>query len=107
MSLLIWVYRQLFFCKRRLCPHTRQLTPEVPSSKLPWFWIGAKLFDDTISVTDIVNKHVRYDVPVTVKLLSELSHIYEGVIWKYVDAKTLEEKEFPPEGIVIENDTLY
>jgi hypothetical protein len=60
-----------------------------------------------MSVTDIVNKHVQYGVPITSKLLSELTHIHEDAIWKYVDSKTLEEKEFPPEGIVIENDTLH
>jgi hypothetical protein len=107
MSLIIWAYRQLFYCKRRLCPHTRHVIPEVHVNKLPWFWIGAKVFDETICVTDIVNKQVRYGVPITSKLLSELTHIHEGAIWKYVDAKTLEEKDFPPEGIVIENDTLH
>ena len=106
MSLIVWVYRQLFYCKRRLCP-TKHVLPDVPASKLPWFWVGAKLLDETVCVTDIVNRQVKYGVPITSKLLSELTHIHEGATWKYVDAKTLEEKEFPPEGIVIENDAIY
>jgi hypothetical protein len=107
MSLVVWIYRQLFCCKRRLCPGAKRDLPVVPANKLPWFWVGAKLSDKTICVTDIVNKYVTYGVPITSKLLSELTDIRDDSIWKYVDVKTLEEKEFPPEGIVIENDTLH
>lgn len=106
MSWITWIYSQFFYCKRRICPHTKREMPVVPASKLPWFWVGAKRYDKTICVTDIVNKHVRYGVPITSKLLSELTHIDDDSIWKYVDSKTLEEKEFPPEGIVIDDDTL-
>jgi hypothetical protein len=106
MKLIVWLYRQLFCCKRRLCPHSTRHISAVPINKLPWFWVGVKRSDKTICVTDIVNKHVRFGVPVTRKLLSELTHIDDDSIWKYIDAKTLEEKEFPPEGIVIEDDTL-
>ena len=106
MNWITWIYSQLFYCKRRICPHTKREMPIVPASKLPWFWVGAKRYDKTICVTDIVNKYVRYGVPITSKLLSELTHIDDDSIWKYVDSKTLEEKEFPPEGIVIDDDTL-
>jgi len=107
MAWITWLYRQVFCCKRRLCPHTKREMPVVPMSKLPWFWVGAKCSDKTICVTDIVNKHVRYGIPITSTLLSELTHINDSAIWKYIDAKTLEEKDFPPDGIVIEDDTLH
>lgn len=106
MTWITWIYRQVFSCKRRLCPHTKRDMPVIPLSKLPWFWVGAKHCDKTVCVTDIINKHVRYGIPITSTLLSELTHIDEDAIWKYVDSKTLEEKEFPPEGIVIEDDTI-
>jgi len=106
MSWVTWIYSQFFHCKRRLCPHTKREMPAIPASKLPWFWIGTTFLDETISITDIVNKHVKYGIPITSKLLSEITDIGENAIWTYIDAKTLEEKEFPPEGIVIEDDTL-
>ena len=106
MTWITWIYRQLFCCKRRLVPHAKRVMPVVPASKLPWFWVGATRSDKTICVTEIVNKHVRYGIPITSKLLSELTHVDDDSIWRYVDSKTLEEKEFPREGIVIEDDTL-
>jgi hypothetical protein len=107
MSWMSWIYRQFFYCKRQLCPHVKREMPSVPISKLPWFWVGAKLSDKIVCVTDLVNNHVKYGTTVTSKLLSEVTDIHENATWKYIDAKTLEEKDFPPDGIVIEDDTLY
>jgi hypothetical protein len=108
MSWIVWLYSCLFYCKRQLCPHTKRDVPSVPINKLPWFWIGVKVLDTTTCVTDIINNHVKYGTIVTSELLSELTHVNDrDAIWKYVDSKTLEEKEFPPEGIVIEDDTLH
>ena len=107
MGLTTWVYRKLFYCKRKLCPRVKREMPVVPSNKLPWFWVGVKIFDKTVCVTDIINNNVKYGSHVTSTLLSELTHITDkDAIWKYVDVKTLEEKEFPSEGIVIDDDTL-
>ena len=108
MSWIAWIYRQVFYCKRRLCPNVKRNVDIIPQSKLPWFWVGTHFLDNTISVTDIVNNHVKYGVPITSQFLNEITEFQEAnIIWKYVDVKTLEEKEFPPEGIVIENDNFY
>jgi hypothetical protein len=107
MSWITWIYSHFFYCKRRLCPHTKRHIPDVPANKLPWFWVGATILDSTICVTDVINNHVKYGTIVTSKLLSEITHIDDSAVWKYIDAKTLEEKDFPPDGIVIEDDTLY
>jgi len=107
MNWSTWIYRKLFYCKRKLCPHVKREMPTVPSSKLPWFWIGVKTSEEVICVTDIINNNVKYGTRVTSKLLNELTDITDkNAVWKYVDAKTLEEKEFPPEGIVIDDDAL-
>jgi hypothetical protein len=108
MSWISWIYQHFFYCKRHLCPRVKRVIPIIPTNKLPWFWVGTTLSNTTVSVTDIVNNHVKYGTPITSKLLGELTHINgKNIIWKYVDSKTLEEKEFPPEGIVIEDDTLH
>lgn len=103
----MWLYKQLFYCKRRVCPRVKRDLSVVPVSKLPWFWVGATVSENTICVTDIVNNNVKYGTTVTSKLLSELTHIDEHANWKYIDAKTLEEKDFPPEGIVIGDDKSH
>lgn len=107
MTWISWIYSQLFYCKRRLCPNAKRNMPFIPVNRLPWFWVGAKRDVETVTVTDIINNYVKYGIPVTSKLLSELTNINEDVVWKYIDSKTLEEKDFPPEGILIEDDTLH
>jgi hypothetical protein len=108
MNWITCIYRQLFYCKRRLCPHVKRIVPIIPANKLPWFWIGTTIYNNTVTVTEVVNTHIRYGIPITPELLSEITHINnKDAIWKYVDSKTLEEKEFPPEGIVIEDDSSY
>lgn len=107
MSWITWLYSRFFYCNRWLCPRAKRHMPDVPASKLPWFWVGAKILDNTVCVTDVVNNHIKYGTIVTSKLLSEITHIDDNAIWKYIDAKTLEEKDFPPDGILIDDDTLY
>jgi len=86
----------------RLCPRQRQYV-EVPANKLPWFWIGTTHFDDKIiTVTDVVNKVIKYNDRVTPELLREITG-YNTINWRYIDPVTLEEKVFPPSGIVIED----
>jgi hypothetical protein len=81
----------------------------VSTDELPWFWVGGVLNNKTICITDIVNRSVTYSTVVTPQYLSEISGIDMGIKWKYIDVITLEEKYFPPEGIVIENasDSIY
>lgn len=88
-----------------MCPRVKKTVPTVAPSKLPWFWVGVKSLDKTVCVTDVINSHIRYGTLVTKELLSEVTQIdNKNVVWKYIDAKTLEEKEFPSQGIVIEDD---
>lgn len=100
----MWAYRQLFACKRRLCPGEKSpKTIFVDTSNLPWFWIGLRYHDQlTTSVTDIVNSSLRYGVRVTPEYISHVTGYTKGT-WRYIDSKTLEEKDFPSEGFIIED----
>jgi len=102
MESLIWIYRQLFSLKVKLCPKSRKVKLHVSAYDIPWFWVGAKLDDTVVSVTEIVNRNIQYGKPITYMFLKEITG-YDTNIWTYVDGITLEEKEFPPEGIVIED----
>ncbi len=111
MDLGFWLFRQCFrqyfWCKRKLQQFVDPEPPlriTVPPHRLPWFWIGAEYPNKlTDSVTDMVNQFVTDGVRVDAAFLSEITGI-RNATWKYMDAITLEEKEFPSEGIVI-NDT--
>ncbi len=101
--MLYWVYCQIFWCKRKLCPETRKEKTEIGMCKVPWFWIGAEFADRTEPVTNIVNSMITPGIKVTPAFLRSVT-TYDPLVWKYMDAVTLEEKEFPPEGILIEDD---
>lgn len=75
----------------------------VPNHKLPWLYIGAVVDDQTISVTDTVNNRVRWGDCVTQSYLDKITQI-DAYRWIYLDAKTLEEKDFPSDGLLIEED---
>lgn len=59
-----------------------------------------------ITVTDTVNKYVEYDEVINVAYLETVTKIDSANRWLYLDSKTLNEQEFPPEGLVIENDSV-
>jgi hypothetical protein len=61
-------------------------------------WVGA----NEEVVTEIVNKQLKFG-KVDKKFLEKITGL-KNVTWKYIDSKTLEEVEFPPEGIVIKDD---
>jgi hypothetical protein len=50
-----------------------------------------------------VNQYVRYGKNITPEVLKEITGYTDVITWKYVDVLTLEEKEFPSGGFVIEN----
>jgi lysozyme family protein len=104
MEWCLWMYRQLYWCKRRLCPG--EVAPKrifVNTSNLPWFWIGIKhSAESCITVTDIVNCSLEYGIRVTPEYLSKVTGFKDGN-WKYVDSETLEEKDFPSDGFIIED----
>jgi hypothetical protein len=102
MNCTFFLFKQLFCCVRRVCPGDRKpRKSNIPKQILPWFWVGAELEDRVESITDIVNQYVEYGTVITPEYLSGLTQ-YNAIRWIYLDALTLEEKEFPPEGILID-----
>ena len=59
-----------------------------------------------ITVTDTVNKYIEYDDVVNTAYLEATTKIDTANRWLYLDSKTLNEQEFPPEGLVIQNDSV-
>ena len=85
------------------CPRRKRDVKIVPSSKLPWLWIGATFADGkTINYTSDVNDAIEYGMNVTPNFLSTVTFIQESVVWNYIDSETFEEKEFPSTGLVID-----
>jgi hypothetical protein len=84
----------------KLCPY-QTYSPEIHTNKLPWLWIGAEYNDAKYTVTEIVNQTIKHSTKITPQLLTDITG-YHPFAWKYIDSETLEEKEFPPEGILIE-----
>jgi hypothetical protein len=79
----------------------------VHPSKTPWLWIGAELSNGKIvTVTDTVNKYIEYDDVVDSSYLEATTKIDTASRWLYLDSKTLNEQEFPPEGLVIKDDSV-
>lgn len=58
--------------------------------------------EESVTVTDTVNHAIEYGTRITPIYLSKLTG-YTGGVWKYMDSKTLEEKYFPSEGLIIED----
>jgi hypothetical protein len=106
-----WIYVLGFYCSRFFVnPADRQKEIKYNSvhpSKAPWLWIGAEMKDGKIvTVTDMLNKYIEYDDVVDIPYLEVATGLKEGVSrWLYLDSKTLNEQEFPPQGLVIKDDT--
>ena len=108
--MIAWVYRQFFNCCRRVErflfkePESDFDENTVPVSKLPWMWIGAVYADSkpSIDCTYMVDPMITYGMTVTTEWLENITG-YTPLTWKYLDAKSLEEKEFPSEGFVIDD----
>lgn len=111
MDFLIWLYRKFFCCKRWI---EKFFEIELPYEKvgvhtdnLPWFWVGASYMNqDPIDMTDVVNKSLEYGVRVTPEYLRIVTGL-DGAQWRYVDVQTLEEKDFPSDGFIIEDVTRH
>jgi hypothetical protein len=106
MLFVVWVYRQVFWCCRRIdnilfSPVKKQ--PNVSPSAVPWLFIGATLEDgNVVDYTCEVNDSLDYGLTVTTEWLDIVTGS-KNVTWKYLDSKTLEEKDFPSEGFVIDD----
>jgi hypothetical protein len=76
---------------------------EIVIKKVPWLWIGAEVTPGNfLSVTDIVNAHIEVGTTVDVEFLESVTNMKDVISWKYLDAQTLKEQEFPLIGIVIQ-----
>lgn len=106
MLFVAWLYRQIFwFCRRvdriLFAPVKKDTT--VSPSSVPWLFIGATLEDgNVVDYTCDINDTLEYGVTVTTEWL-EIVTGAKNVTWKYLDPKTLEEKDFPSEGFVIDD----
>ena len=87
-------------CQELCCPRKKR---DVPSSKLPWLWIGATFPNGkNINYTSEINDAIEYGMTITPNLLSIITFVNEPVVWNYIDSETFEEKEFPSQGFVID-----
>ena len=106
MLFVVWVYRQVFWCCRRidnfLFSQVKNQTTVSPSS-VPWLFIVATLDNgNVVDYTCHINNLIEYGMTVTTEWLDIVTG-ETSVTWKYLDATTLEEKEFPSEGFVIDD----
>lgn len=96
-----WGYVQGFTLYRIIqeffCP-VRKYT-QIKNVKYPWLWVGAINGDNVINVTETVNNNV-YPGCVVNNVFLEIATGIQASKWKYLDT-TLNEVEFPEEGITI------
>ena len=103
MSCFYRALRVVHWILKKIYPDIDQKSGTSTHS-MPWFWIGATIDNETIDVTELVNKSAKKYVAITPEVISEIAGYEQSIEWKYIDAVTLEQKEFPSCGIVIEND---
>lgn len=109
MLFVAWLYRQIFECCRRVdnflfSPPKK--SRHIHASDLPWLWVGAVHGENDVEdVTELVNSIVTWGDVVNKEWLDSILNT-KPVLWRYLDTLTLEEKEIPSEGFVIENDPL-
>lgn len=108
--IVYWGYRMFFYVSKIFQSSTIETRVNynlVHPSKTPWLWIGAEMPDGKIiTVTDTVNKYIEYDDVVNSTYLEAVTKIDTATRWLYLDSKSLVEQEFPPDGLVIKNDSV-
>ena len=105
MDWIIWGYRQVFCCKRKiqklLFDDSIKNKDIVSPSDLPWLWLGiTNSAGQTIVATNSVSDMMYHGTRVTPEYLTHITGFDSGV-WRYIDSETLEEKDFPSEGFII------
>ena len=105
MLFVAWIFDCIFHCCRRvdrfLFKHPEPVE-HIPVSSLPWLWIGAQFEDKVVDCTDMVNTSLISGAVVDKCWLQDITNL-TPISWKYLDAKSLEEKEFSVEGFVIDD----
>ncbi len=90
--------QKIFESKKEILP-TRQ-----PNA--PWLWIGAVTYTgEKITCTNEVNSFLKYGQVVDHSFLRKIIETDRIRHWLYLCPQTLEEKHFPSEGFVIEDDS--
>ena len=105
MDWIVWGYRQVFFCKRRIYKlfYQEEETNKdlVSPADLPWLWLGiTNKTGQTIVATNFVSDMMYEGSRITPEYLSHITGFDCGT-WRYIDSETLEEKDFPSEGFII------
>ena len=91
------------FFRNLCCPRKKRDEDIIPSSRLPWLWVGAVYEDGKVEdYTEYINQHANYGMKLTTHLMDFALPKNSVVVWKYIDTQTLEEKDFPSEGFVID-----
>lgn len=86
------------------CPRKKRDDDVIPSSRLPWVWIGVPFADGNVGdMTYVINSAITRDIKlVNLDFLRSVFPVHPSLTWKYIDTETLEEKDFPSEGFVID-----
>ena len=82
--------------------HANPFTLALKKARRPWVWIGDE--NTEIDLTRTFNKFLIPNNVIELALVEKLIRITENTKLIYVDAKTLEIKKFPGDGILIEED---
>jgi hypothetical protein len=106
--MLAYCYRLIFECCRRVNQTLfREPEPElnytVPVSKLPWLWIGAQFENHVVDCTELVNASFIEPSTLVNKEWLEAATNSKPISWTYLDSESLEEKDFPSAGFVIDD----
>ena len=102
------------FCARclmrtyiRIFGHTQHRSMAVSQKHIPWLWIGAELRNKAIvTLTDEINHIIEYGDCVDDAFLQAYTKVSSVDRWLYLDAETLIEREIPPEGLLIQDDSV-
>lgn len=85
----LYVSIKLFLCGRQNIKHI----------KVPWLWIGGKVNESTIDLTDDIQELLESTDVITNEILTK--RYPQCTEWYYVDNKTFKEIKIPVEGIQI------
>jgi hypothetical protein len=105
--MLYWLYVEAFnlirLVQNTCCPTKRHVT--FKNVDYPWLWIGTTGTDgQDVTVTPIVNNSVFDGCVVNADFLASVTGVNTAE-WRYLDATTLKELDFPKEGITIRDDS--
>lgn len=81
-------------------PDIWDYNPTLIEPECPWVWVGDK--ETEIDLTQTFNKFLVVGNTITLDLVLKLIKVTDKTNLIYIDRKTLEERKFPGDGILIE-----